>query len=210
MVIYDITNDILTVELLRKLIYLQLENSNNTLSITKNDIDYDFIIKVLNTIKTTLSKYEYPFLNQIKSNVTNKYKTKHSEYLEQAVECAKNSNLTHKHGCVIVFNNNIISKGFNKKHKWLKDFSIHAEEDAIHNLHKIYKNKKVIKECSLYVIRLGNNCHSEEDVLKMSKPCMKCANKIYKIGIRKVHYSVDSNYVNDLVTTEIMKNLKRS
>ena len=206
--LYDITNDMLNPVLLGNLIDNLINNSNLDTLINKNDINYEFILKLLNTMSITLSKYEYSFTNNIKRNVTDTFKTKHSIYLNEAVNYAKHSNLTHKHGCIIVFNDNIISWGHNKTHSSLKNYSIHAEIDAINKLNRKYKNKKTISKCSLYVVRIRNG-FSEEDSLKMSKPCMKCANKIHKIGIRKVYYSVDSDYVNDLIYTEILKNLKK-
>mgnify|MGYP001180524553 FL=1 len=206
--LYDITNDMLNPVLMKNLIDNLINNSNLDSIINKNDINCEFILKLLKAIEITLSKYEYSFTNNIKKNVTDTFKTKHSIYLNEAANYAKHSNLTHKHGCVIVYNDTIISCGHNKKHPSLKKFSIHAEIDAVNKLNRKYKNKKTISKCSLYVVRIRNGL-SEEDCLKMSKPCMNCANKIHKIGIRKVYYSVDSHYVNDLIYTEILKNLKK-
>ena len=56
----------------------------------------------------------------------------------------------------------------------------------------------------MYVVRIRNG-FSEEDELKMSKPCMGCASKINKIGIKKVYYSVDNDYVNDFIYGQIIK-----
>ncbi len=205
--IYDLTNDMLNPIFIKNLIDKLINNSNLDTIINKNDINYEFILKLLEKIQMTLSKYEYSFTNNIKKNVVDTFKTKHSIYLNQAANYAKHSNLNHKHGCVIVFNDNIISWGHNKKHPSLKKFSIHAEVDAINKINRKYKNKKTISKCSLYVVRICND-FNKEDYLKMSKPCINCANKIYKIGIRKVYYSVDKEYVNHLIYTEILKNLK--
>mgnify|MGYP006094910407 CR=1 FL=1 len=207
MALYNINNDMLNPILLKKLIDELILNSNLNTLIKKSDIDYDFILKLLKTLEISLSKYEYSFFNNIKKNVTNTFKTKHSLYLNQAANYAKHSNLTHKHGCIIVYNDKIISWGHNKKHRSLKNFSIHAEIDAVNRLNRKYKNKKTIGKCSLYVVRIRNGVN--EHCLKMSKPCMNCANKIHKIGIRTVYYSSDSEYVNDFIYTEILKNLKK-
>ena len=68
-----------------------------------------------------------------------------------------------------------------------------------------FTRKKVIRECMLFVVRIPN-CHNyEEDELKMSKPCLKCASKIRKTGILTVYYSVDDNYVNDFLYRQIIK-----
>tara|TARA_B110000259_G_scaffold175579_1_gene210926 strand:- start:2008 stop:2634 length:627 start_codon:yes stop_codon:yes gene_type:complete len=205
---YDITNDMLNPNLLQNLINNIIDNSNLNTIIKKNDIDYDFILKLLKAMQITLSKYDYTFKNTIKLNVTDNFKSKHHLYLKQAANYAKHSNLTHKHGCIILYNDKIISWGHNKKHPSLKNYSIHAEIDAINRLNRKYKNKKTISNCSLYVVRIRNGLN-DKDSLKMSKPCINCGNKINKIGIRKIYYSVDSDYVNDLIYSEILKNLKK-
>ena len=67
--------------------------------------------------------------------------------------------------------NKIIGYGFNYIASHLNDNnSIHAEVAAIS---KVFKNKDILEECDVYVVRIGpaifNNC------LKLSKPCEKCA-----------------------------------
>ena len=198
---YDISEDALTPDGLRGLIQNLLKDTRHANDkIHKINIDYQFILELLTIIKLSLSKYEY----SLKNNINPSFKTKHAYYLEQAANYAKNSDLGHKHGCVIVYNDKIISWGFNKKNNSLKNFSIHAEIDAINRLNKKYKNKKIINNCSLYVVRIRNG-FNEEDLLKMSKPCVNCASKIKKIGIKTVYYSVDDNYVNDFIYEQIVK-----
>jgi|TARA_Y100000389_G_scaffold179167_1_gene192948 tRNA(Arg) A34 adenosine deaminase TadA len=204
---YDINNSILTPVGLRKLIDNILKDKLENDKIHKINITYEFILELLVNLKITLSKYEYSLNlnNNLNSNL--KRKTKHLYYLEQAANYAKYSELVHKHGCVIVYNDTIISYGHNKKNNSLKNFSIHAEVDAINRLNKKYKSKKIISNCSLYVVRIRNG-FSEEDILKMSKPCIGCASKINKIGIKKVYYSVDNDYVNDFIYGQIIKCFK--
>lgn len=173
--------------------------------IKRYDNDNNLLIKLIEILKISFSKYEYSF--NIPNNVSTTLKNKHNQYMKEAAAYARNADLGHKHGCVIVYNNNIISWGYNHKHKSLKDYSIHAEIDAINRLNKKYKSKKIISNCSLYVVRIRNGLN-EEDILKMSKPCMNCAKKINKIGIRKVYYSVDNDYVKDFIYTLILKNSK--
>lgn len=197
---YDINNSILTPFGLRKLIDNLLKEKLEDDKIHKIDITYEFILELLVNLKFTLSKYEY----SLNDNVNTKKKSKHKYYLNQAANYAKYSELVHKHGCVIVYNDTIISYGHNKKNNSLKNFSIHAEVDAINRLNKKYKSKKIISNCSLYVVRLRNGLNEEDD-LKMSKPCMGCASKIKKIGIKTVYYSVDNNYVNDFIYGQIIK-----
>lgn len=200
---YDINNSILTPVGLRKLIDNLLKDKLENDKIHKINITYEFILELLVNLKITLSKYEYSL--NLNSNI--KRKTKHLYYLEQAANYAKYSELVHKHGCVIVYNDTIISYGHNKKNNSLKNFSIHAEVNAINRLNKKYKSKKIISNCSLYVVRIRNG-FSKEDILKMSKPCIGCASKINKIGIKKVYYSVDNNYVNDFIYGQIIKCFK--
>tara|TARA_Y100000389_G_scaffold85451_2_gene82185 strand:- start:4102 stop:4716 length:615 start_codon:yes stop_codon:yes gene_type:complete len=197
---YDINDSILTPVGLRKLIDNLLKEKLEDDKIHKINITYEFILELLVNLKITLSKYEY----SLNSNSNLKRKSKHLYYLEQAANYAKYSELVHKHGCIIVYNDTIISYGYNNKNVSLKNFSIHAEVDAINRLNKKYKSKKIINNCSMYVVRIRNG-FSEEDELKMSKPCMGCASKINKIGIKKVYYSVDNDYVNDFIYGQIIK-----
>ena len=197
---YDIDNSILTPIGLRKLIDNILKEKLDDDKIHKINITYEFILELIVNLKITLSKYEY----SLNSNNNLKKKSKHQYYLQQAANYAKCSDLVHKHGCIIVYNDNIISYGHNKKNNSLKNFSIHAEVDAINRLNKKYKSKKIISNCSLYVVRIRNG-FNEEDELKMSKPCMNCACKINKIGIKKVYYSVDNDYVSDFIYGQIIK-----
>lgn len=196
---YDISR-LLNINQLKELIDNLLKDKTYNDKIHQIKITREFLIELLKFIKITLSKYD----NTINCRIQNK--NKYHYFVNEAANYAlKNSELTHKHGCVIVFDNNIVSYGCNKKSKSLKNYSIHAEEDAINSLNKIYKKKKVIKECILFVVRIPN-CHNyEEDELKMSKPCLKCASKIRKTGILTVYYSVDDNYVNDFLYGQIIK-----
>lgn len=195
---YDISR-LLDIYQLKELIDNLLKDKTRDDKIHQINITREFLINLLRFIKITLSKYD----NTINCRIQNK--NKHFAYVQAASEYAyKNSVLTHKHGCVIVFDNNIVSYGCNKKNKSLKNYSIHAEEDAINNLNKIYKSRKIIKECILFVVRISNS-NNDEDALKMSKPCLKCASKIRKTGIKTVYYSVDDNYVNDFLYGQIIK-----
>ena len=206
--IYDINDSTFTPNCLRILIDNLLKDNRLTNDkIHKINIDYNFILKLFTIIKLSLSKYDYNYEYSLKNCINPSVKSKHSYFLEQCASYAKNSDLGHKHGCVIVYNYKIISWGFNTTNKSLKDYSIHAEIDALNRLNKKYKNKKIMNKVSLYVVRIRNNMNglNEEDYLKMSKPCMHCASKIKKIGIKTVYYSVDDNYVNDFIYEQIVK-----
>lgn len=206
MEVYDINNDLLTPDGLRGLIENLLNDEKLADDkIHKININYEFILKLITILRISLAKYEYLLNNKISRSSKNK----HQKYLDEAINYAKNSNLSHKHGCVIVYGDEIISRGYNKKCSSLKNYSIHAEIDAINRLNKKYKTKKILSKCSLYVIRIRNGFNFSDDdthdCLKMSKPCMNCASKINKIGIKNVYYSVDDNYVPDFIYGQIIK-----
>jgi len=104
--------------------------------------------------------------------------------LEVADKCLKKSNVLHKHGCVIVHNNKIISVGYNYHVNFSNGYTVHAEVDAINNISK--KHRNILKNSTLYVIRKTNY-----DIYKSSKPCDNCAKYIKKYGISKIYYSVE-------------------
>lgn len=97
------------------------------------------------------------------------------------------------HCAAIVHKGSILSIGVNKKktHPIQKLFAdkpekdcIHAEIDAIVKV----KDKDILKECELYVLRLtkGNRIGN-------SKPCAGCMNALSYYGIKKFHWTEDGN-----------------
>lgn len=98
-----------------------------------------------------------------------------------------------RHCAAIVHNGSILSIGVNKKKthpiqklfadKPEKDF-IHAEIDAIVKV----KNKDILKECSIHVLRLtkGNRIGN-------SKPCLGCMNALNHYGIKKIYWTDNGN-----------------
>lgn len=112
-------------------------------------------------------------------------KTNTQNFIENAVSMAKKSNMTQKHGCVIVHKNKIISLGFNQSVIPCK-FSIHAEQAAIIKAKKILSRTE-LKNCRLYVVRIGQD--SMENPLRYSKPCPNCSTCIHNAGIKTVYYS---------------------
>ena len=112
-------------------------------------------------------------------------------FMEQAVKMAKKSVMEHKHGAVIVHNNEIIATGYNYRQYYMcHGFSIHAEVDA---LTKLKGRKNLLAEAELYVARIGkyNPAAPGAFCLKYSKPCRECSKAILKQGIRKVYYSTE-------------------
>lgn len=127
--------------------------------------------------------------NDVKqSNLQQKY------YMNMAAETALRSPMVQKHGAIIVYRNEIISKGFNY---FVADYSIHAEVAAIKSVKKKYRN--ILSECEIYVVRIGPNRF--KNTLKYSKPCFHCQNAIMKHNFKKAFYS--TNYAYDMILEEI-------
>lgn len=108
------------------------------------------------------------------------------DVFERAVQLAKKSVMTQKHGAVIVKGGEIIGQGYNHattfmSHSW----SCHAEVAAILNLKN--KSRKYLEDATLIVVRVGPV--SIGCPMKLSKPCENCRKAIEKVGIRKVFYS---------------------
>lgn len=113
------------------------------------------------------------------------YKKKHNHFIEEAIKEAKKSLMNQKHGCVIVHNNTIISRGYNyriyKCQKTHIKYSVHAEESALSKLS--FKN---VKKYNMYVVRIHDN------ELRISLPCEKCMNLINNFKyIKNIFYSLE-------------------
>lgn len=96
---------------------------------------------------------------------------------------ASKSFMSHKHGACIMKNGKIHSCGVNKniqvssgKQHW----SIHAEIDAIMN-----GDPNIVKGMDVFVIRVCG----KDMVLRNSRPCNACINKLKNKGISRVFYS---------------------
>lgn len=110
------------------------------------------------------------------------------KYLSKCARLASRSNLTHKHGCVIVDKKtgDIISKGYNHNLRNHVDVcSLHAEMAAIKNA----KKQNITKHCEMYIVRLRNSSKPE---LKYSKPCPHCFKHILQSKINKIYYSTNA------------------
>lgn len=136
-------------------------------------------------------------------------------FFGKCVHLAHKSNLTQKHGCVLVKNNKIISCGYNfKLRKFVQNpyasaqppsqsadynvFSVHAEISTIKKV-----KKQDLSNCELYVIRIGPLASRRNDLkedelertsfeYKYSCPCPMCAKTIQSHGIKRVYYSINS------------------
>lgn len=114
------------------------------------------------------------------------------DFLDSANKIALNSTMLHKHGAIIVYKNKIIAEGFNYRCNYLsKEYSIHAEIAALNNVKGKYK--KILNECTMYVVR---NAMNFDNVLKYSKPCDNCKKAILKYNLKKIYYSTNYEYDN--------------
>ena len=96
-------------------------------------------------------------------------------------------------GAVIVKNNKIISKAFNKKEK-LKNVTKHAEIIAISKACKKLKNWR-LDDCKIYVTM---------------EPCMMCSGAIEQSRIKKIVYGVKNEnygYTDKLKNLEIISQI---
>lgn len=111
-------------------------------------------------------------------------------YMDLAIKQAKKA-LKHNEvpvGAVIVKNNKVISKGYNKK-EIKKNAIMHAEIIAIEKACKKLKNWR-LEDCTLYVTM---------------EPCMMCCGAIEQSRIKKIVYGVKNlNYG----YTEYIKNIE--
>ena len=110
------------------------------------------------------------------------------ELINLLTTTAMKSNMTHKYGCAIIFRNKIISTGYNyyklyngKIYNNLcsyeqNKYSIHAEKDAIQKI----KNKTILKDCKIYIIKIKKN-NFEEGI-----PCEMCYNLLRKYKLNKI------------------------
>ncbi len=114
------------------------------------------------------------------------YNSATEHYIRRATACALKSTLkTHRHGCVIVKDGEIISEGYNHNFIYLYHLhSVHAEVDA---LSKLKHDRKFMSQCDMYVVRIGTD--NMGNPLKLSKPCQSCTKAIIKSGLRRVYYS---------------------
>ena len=115
------------------------------------------------------------------------YKTKYltdlqSIYFNYAKKEAYKSNLTNKHGCIIVKNNKIISQGHNTYCDTLDQVkSIHAEIMALNKI----RYMKDLSTCDMYIVRVS----SVTDEFMFSKPCKHCYPILNRTNLHKIYYS---------------------
>ena len=126
--------------------------------------------------------------DNVDSSISKMANAEQLKYLSKCARLAYRSDLTHKHGCVIVDKKtgDIISKGYNRNLRNHVDVcSLHAEMAAIKNA----KKNHLTKDCDMYIVRLRNS-HTPE--LKYSKPCPHCFKYIIQSKINTIYYSTNN------------------
>lgn len=117
------------------------------------------------------------------------------QFIKVCVEEAEKSDIHFQHGAVLIKNNKIIARGFNKysSHKPHHLRTIHAEMNAIRNAGKNCEN------ATMYVIRLSQ---LTDDGLGSSCPCAKCSKYMKLHKISKVVYStgegLEAKFIDEL------------
>lgn len=95
---------------------------------------------------------------------------------------------SHKLGAVVARGKRIEGIGFNRRRSHPKSntryCNTHAELSAILNCHK-----DDLSGCEIYVYR-----ETKSKELAIAKPCQFCHELIKKVGIKRVHYTVDGGY----------------
>ena len=150
---------------------------------------------------------KHDYIGMDYKNMHSVSKNRHSqEYVELARNVAKKSQMLHRHGCVIVYKDKIIT-GYNTSlnlRNEIEGSSVHAEMNALKKARKIL-TKSELKNSKLYIIRIGTD--SMSNPLKYSKPCPYCEKSIKDAGISKVFYS--TNFERDKLETPLNLNLCR-
>ena len=109
------------------------------------------------------------------------------QYIGQCIEEAERSDIHFQHGSVLIKNNKVIGRGYNRYsgHKPHHLRTIHAEMNAIQNASDSCEN------ATMYVIRLSQ---ITDDGLGSSCPCKKCAKFMKLHKINKVVYSTGEGF----------------
>jgi len=108
------------------------------------------------------------------------------EAIDIAIDQARKSNGSFKHGCVVMSGKNVIAKGNNHERNKVGTLSIHAEMDAIWRMDSDqYSNKKAV------IVRLSKRATK----LANSRPCSICMGLLKQHGITTIAYSTASGSI---------------
>lgn len=150
-------------------------------------------------VNTSWKKSNYIGLDYDNLKLKSKDHRQVEYYIDIAKNAAKKSEMLHRHGCVIVYKDKLITghnTNLNLRNE-IEGSSIHAEMNALKKAKKIL-TKSELKNAKLFVIRIGTD--SMCNPLKYSKPCPYCERSIKEAGITKVFYS--TNYERDNFNNE--------
>lgn len=117
--------------------------------------------------------------------------TRQEHFLKKAALVATRSCMNHRHGCLIVNRNGeVLAEGYNSVNMHMCHmYSVHAEVSC---LNKVKKNKRLLNDCEMYVVRIGTD--NMGCPLKYSRPCPECTKAIVKSGIKKIYYSTSEEF----------------
>ena len=118
----------------------------------------------------------------------------------------------HKLGCVVVLGHRIVSSGKNsntKCHALQAKLDkevlgcecpglLHSEVDA---LRPLINNKVDLSRASVYVYRQHKN-----GTLGLARPCPRCMKLIKQCGIKKVYYTTEGGFANEILNYEQIVN----
>ena len=129
-----------------------------------------------------------------------------SMIIEELKEKARSSDIASKHAAAIIPNRKNNTRGapiICESNKYLKNKIIVDGNTYYKTIHAEIKvttkmPRRYLKNIDIIVIRVSSN-----GMLKNSRPCNNCIDKLTKLGIRKIYYSTDtgdiiSEYVKDM------------
>lgn len=122
------------------------------------------------------------------------------KFIARASYNATLSKMQNHHGCIVVVNGQSVGSGYNNYRNYSRDkiisncLSCHAEISAVRNAIKMEHDKRkqiaMLKKMKLYVVRLN-----DQGKYLDSKPCYNCHCRLHALGVRKVIYSTNDNFV---------------
>lgn len=120
------------------------------------------------------------------------YRHLFNDHLELLTKLASDSIIYYKHAAALLCGTNLYSLGINKFVGEFKDKDNKVHYKTVHAEINVFKNfpKKNVKGMDILVIRIN-----KKFVLKNSRPCNQCIDKLRKIGIRRVYYSNDEGSI---------------
>jgi tRNA(Arg) A34 adenosine deaminase TadA len=115
--------------------------------------------------------------------------SRHDARINQALRVAKSSTYRWKHGAVVVRGGRVIGFAPNKFRNSPfvdpENVTDHAEAAIIRELLKNYSD---LRNSTIYIARISNN-----DEIRMSRPCPDCMKLIVEAGIKEIVYTNEIN-----------------